>query len=92
MVETSERDKSKMAKFVVKYHFDRDHQVKHTVEAESMSDARAQVAESIRGDDHFRVIEFRADENLYLIPLTAIRYIQVVDAEKELAHHRWQLD
>ena len=81
-----------MAKYVVKYHFDRDHMVKHVLEADSMSDARSRIAECIRGDDHFRVIEFRSEENLFLIPLTSIRLIQVVEAEKELAHHRWQLD
>ena len=81
-----------MAKYVVKYHFDRDHQVKHVLEADSMSDARSRITECIRGDEPFRVIEFRSDDNLYLIPLTSIRLIQVVEAEKDLAHHRWQLD
>jgi hypothetical protein len=81
-----------MAKYVVKYHFDRDHQIKHVVEADSMSDARSRIAECIRDEEGFRVIEFRHDDNLYLIPLTSIRFIQVVEVEKELAHHRWQLD
>lgn len=81
-----------MAKYVVKYHFDRDHLVKHVLEADSMSDARSRIAECIRGDDQFRVIEFRSEENLFLIPLASIRLIQVVEAEKELAHPRWQLD
>lgn len=81
-----------MAKYVVKYHFDRDHHVRYVLEADSMSDARSRVTEFIRGDNDFRVVEFRSEDSLYVIPLAAIRFIQVIEAEKELAHPRWPLD
>lgn len=82
-----------MAKFVVKFHFDREHLIKQTVEAESMSDARSRIAESIRGDEQFRVFELRSSDNLYLIPVFAVRFIQIVEAEKEAPlHQQWHLD
>ena len=81
-----------MAKFVVKYHFDREHLIRQVIEAESMSDARSRIAESIRGDDHFRIFEVRAADSLYLIPVQSVRFIQIVEAEKETGHQQWHLD
>jgi len=82
-----------MAKFVVKYHFDSDHLLRHVVEAESMSDARSRIIGSMRGDDPFRLFEVRSDDNLYMIPVQAIRFIQIVEAEREIPPHpQWNLD
>jgi hypothetical protein len=80
-----------MPQFVVIYHFAADHRVRQGIVAESLSDARSRVLESLRGDDPFRFFEARNGDSLFVVPLAGLRCIEIVEAERGRTNREWDL-
>lgn len=81
----------RMAKFVVFFHFDRDHSLRQTIEAETVGDARARVFESVHDNGLVNAFEVRVEDNLFVIPLHSVRFIQIVEADRLIQAPQWNV-
>jgi hypothetical protein len=80
-----------MSKFAILWHLSESHRIRQTVEAESVSDARARALEGLRrGGDGLAFFEVRAGD-LFLIPVTSLRCIQIVEADRPPAPLAWEI-
>lgn len=81
-----------MAKFIVSYYFDREHALHHTVEADSVSAARAKVVGAILKENGVPVFDVETDEGLFLLPVENVRLIRIVDIATVPENRQWRLD
>jgi hypothetical protein len=65
--------------------------LRHTIEAETVGDARARVFEAVREDGYFPSLEIRVDDNLFVVPLRSVRYIQIVEADRHIPQLQWNV-
>jgi hypothetical protein len=80
-----------MAKFAILWHFTETHRIRQTLEAESVSDARARVLEGLRrGGDGLSFFEVRAGD-LFMIPVSSLRCIQIVEADRNEYGGAWEI-